>query len=128
MSGSYPVDSILTICASWQKKRLPASLFGYIDGGSDDKYTLRASTLSFDQHSLMQKALVDVSEIDLSTTVLGKKIDWPVLCAPTGMSRIFRHEGERAVAREAAKSGTFYSLSTLSTTSIERAGQKNKSQ
>jgi len=106
------------------KMRLPASLFGYIDGGSDDEYTLCRNTAAFDQYGLMQRALVDVSEIDLSTTVLGCKVDWPVLCAPTGMSRMFHHDGERAVAREAAKSGTFYSLSTLSTTSIEDVGRE----
>ena len=106
------------------KMRLPASLFGYIDGGSDDEYTLCQNTAAFDQYGLMQRALVDVSEVDLSTTVLGRKVGWPLLCAPTGMSRMFHHDGERAVAREAAKSGTFYSLSTLSTTSIEDVGRE----
>lgn len=104
------------------KGRLPAALFGYIDGGSDDERTLRGNTLAFDQHDLLQRALVDVSQIDLSTTVLGKKIDWPVICAPTGMTRMFHYQGEKAVAREAARMGTFYSLSTLSTTSIEDVG------
>ncbi|TNE86125.1 MAG: alpha-hydroxy-acid oxidizing protein [Gammaproteobacteria bacterium] len=120
LSRCFNIDDLRKLA----KKRLPASLFGYIDGGSDDEYTLRNNTSAFDHYALMQRILVDVSEIDLSTTVLGKKIDWPVLCAPTGMSRMFHHEGERAVAREAAKSGTFYSLSTLSTTSIEDVGRE----
>ena len=118
LSRCFNIDDLRSLA----KKRLPASLFGYIDGGSDDEQTLRGNTSAFDHYGLMQRALVDVSSIDLSTTVLGKKIDWPVLCAPTGMSRMFHHDGERAVAREAAKSGTFYSLSTLSTTSIEDVG------
>ena len=42
-----------------------------------------------------------------------------MLCSPTGMSRLFHHEGERAVARAAARAGTYYSLSTLGTCSIE---------
>lgn len=104
------------------KRRLPASLFGYIDGGSDDERTLRGNTSSFDQYQLLQRALVDVSHLDLTTTVLGQKIDWPVICAPTGMTRMFHYQGEKAVAREAARAGTFYSLSTLSTTSIEDVG------
>ncbi len=118
LSRCFNIDDLRSLA----KKRLPASLFGYIDGGSDDEQTLRGNISAFDHYGLMQRALVDVSSIDLSTTVLGKKIDWPVLCAPTGMSRMFHHDGERAVAREAAKSGTFYSLSTLSTTSIEDVG------
>ncbi|MEZ5528791.1 MAG: alpha-hydroxy acid oxidase [Porticoccaceae bacterium] len=120
LSRCFNIDDLRKLA----KKRLPASLFGYIDGGSDDEYTLRRNTSAFDRYGLMQRALVDVSKIDLSTTVLGRKVDWPVLCAPTGMSRMFHHEGERAVAREAAKSGTFYSLSTLSTTSIEDVGRE----
>lgn len=104
------------------KRRLPASLFGYIDGGSDDECTLRGNTSSFDQYQLLQRALVDVSHLNLTTTVLGQKIDWPVICAPTGMTRMFHYQGEKAVAREAARAGTFYSLSTLSTTSIEDVG------
>ncbi len=120
LSRCFNIDDLRKLA----KKRLPTSLFGYIDGGSDDEHTLRRNTSAFDQYGLMQRALVDVSEIDLSTTVLGQKVDWPVLCAPTGMSRMFHHDGERAVAREAAKSGTFYSLSTLSTTSIEDVGRE----
>jgi len=120
LSRCFNIDDLRKLA----KKRLPASLFGYIDGGSDDEHTLRRNTSAFDQYGLMQRALVDVSEIDLSATVLGQKVDWPVLCAPTGMSRMFHHDGERAVAREAAKSGTFYSLSTLSTTSIEDVGRE----
>ena len=108
------------------QRRLPASLFGYIDGGSDDEKSLRQNSSAFDQYDLLHRALVDISEIDLSTTVLGKKIDWPVICAPTGMSRMFHYQGEKAVAREAARTGTFYSLSTLSTTSIENIGAETE--
>ena len=43
----------------------------------------------------------------------------PLLCAPTGMSRLFHRDGERAVARAAERAGIYYSLSTLATTSIE---------
>ena len=51
--------------------------------------------------------------------MLGQKIEWPVFIAPTGASRLFHHEAEPAVVRAADKFGTIYSLSTLSTTSIE---------
>ena len=84
--------------------------------------TLRGSTSIFDECQLVPTALSDVSKIDLSTTVFGKKIDWPVIMAPTGTNRLFHHEGERAVAKAAAETGTFYSLSTMSTVSIEEIG------
>ena len=104
------------------RRRLPAPLCHFIDGGADDEVTLRGSTSSFDDCQLVPTALSDVSSIDMSTTVFGRKIDWPVIMAPTGTNRLFHHEGERAVAKVAAETGTFYSLSTMSKMSIEEIG------
>ena len=101
------------------KKRLPAPLFHYIDGGSDDEITLRRNTEAFDKVRLIPNVLADLSAMDLSVKVLGQDIEWPVFCSPTGMSRLFHHHGERAVCRAAHKAGTMYTLSTLSTVSIE---------
>lgn len=101
------------------KQRLPAPMFHYIDGGSDDEWSLRRNTTAFDDYELLPNYLRDISAIDTSTTLLGQKISWPVFLAPTGMSRLFHHEAEPAVARAAQKSGTFYTLSTMGTTRIE---------
>ena len=104
------------------RRRLPAPLFHYIDGGADDESTLRRNTEAFDEVRLVPEALIDVANVDLSTEVLGQKLEWPVFLSPTGMSRLFHHDGERAAARAAARSGTMYSLSSLSTVSIEEIG------
>jgi L-lactate dehydrogenase (cytochrome) len=101
------------------KQRLPAPMFHYIDGGSDDEWSLRRNTTAFDDYELWPNYLRDVSAIDLSTTLLGQKVAWPVVLAPTGMSRLFHHEAEPAVARAAQTFGTFYTLSTMGTTRIE---------
>jgi L-lactate dehydrogenase (cytochrome) len=101
------------------KRKLPWPIFNYMDGGADDEITLRRNTSAFDDYELLPTQLSDISNIDLSTTVLGKKIDWPVFLAPTGASRLFHHDKEPAVARAAKKFGTIYSLSTLGTTTIE---------
>lgn len=101
------------------RKRLPAPMFHYIDGGGGDEWTLRRNITAFDRYELLPRYLIDVQQIDTSTTVLGQPIEWPVVCAPTGMSRLFHHEGEVAVARATAASGTLYSLSSLSSVSIE---------
>lgn len=101
------------------KQRLPAPMFHYIDGGSDDEWSLRRNTTAFDDYELLPNYLRDISAIDTGTTLLGQKISWPVFLAPTGMSRLFHHEAEPAVARAAQKSGTFYTLSTMGTTRIE---------
>jgi len=102
-------------------RRLPAPMFHYIDGAAGDEWTMRRNTDAFDDYELVPRFLVDVSEIDLSTTVFGQKIDMPFFCAPTAMSRLFHHDGEQAVARAANRAGTMYSLSSISTTSIEEA-------
>ena len=104
------------------KKRLPAPLFHYIDGGADDEVTLRRNIEVFDNCRLIPNALADLTGMELGVNVLGQDIDWPVFCSPTAMSRLFHHEGEHAVARAAHKLKTMYSLSSLSTTSIEEVG------
>ncbi len=103
-------------------KRLPAPLFHYLEGGADDEWTLRRNTSAFDDYELLPTQLRDVAQVDATTALLGLKLDWPVFLAPTGMSRLFHHEAEPAVARAAAKFGTLYSLSTVATTKLEDIG------
>ena len=57
------------------KKKLPAPIFHYIDGGADDETTLKRNTNSFDDCDLIPNILRSVGEPDLSTTVFGRKID-----------------------------------------------------
>lgn len=104
------------------RRRLPEPLFHFMDGGADDEATLRRNVSAFDACQLLPSSLADTSNLDISTTVLGQNISWPVILSPTGINRLFHHEGERAVARAAAKSGTIYSLSTMSNVSIEEIG------
>ena len=99
--------------------RMPSPMFHYMDGAADDEVNLKRSSSSFDDYELLPHHLKDISEIDCSTTILGRTIDMPVLCSPTGMSRLFHHDGELAVARSAARANTVYSLSTMGTHSIE---------
>jgi L-lactate dehydrogenase (cytochrome) len=101
------------------KRALPLPLFDFMDGGAEDERTLARNIAAFDRHALLPNTLVDVSAIDTRTTVLGEPIGWPVVLAPTGMTRMFHPAGERAVARAAARAGTIYSLSTMSSVSIE---------
>ena len=80
---------------------------------------MRRNSTAFDDYALLPRTLRDVSAIDMSTTLLGHKIALPFICSPTGMSRLFNIGAERAVARAVARAGTFYSLSTMATTTIE---------
>ena len=101
------------------KKKLPSPIFHYIDGGSDDEATLRRNTESFNSCDLIPNVLTDVSNVDLSTQVFGQKISFPLFLSPTAMHRLYHHEGEFAAAKAAEKMGTMFSMSTMSTTSME---------
>ena len=101
------------------KKNLPAPIFHYIDGGSDDESTLKRNTESFSKCDLVPNILTSVGQPDLSTTVLGQKIDMPLFLSPVAMQRLFHHEGDKASARAAEKFGTFYSMSTMANSTIE---------
>jgi len=105
------------------KKKLPSPIFHYIDGGSDDEITLKRNTNSFNGCDLIPNVLTGACDIDLSTTVLGQKIDFPLFLSATAMHRLYHHQGERATAKAAEKMGTMFGLSTMSTTSIEEIGQ-----
>ena len=107
------------------RRRLPAPVFNYLDGGADDEFSLRRNSQAFDDYELMPAQLHDVSRIELRSTLFGESVDWPVMISPTGASRLFHADGEPAVARAASKFGMFYSLSTLGTTSIEDAAKAN---
>lgn len=104
------------------ERQLPAPLFHYLDGGADDEWSLRNNTFAFDKYTLLPEQLSDVSAIDTTTRVLGVDMSIPLILSPTGMSRLFHHKKELAVAKAAAEAGVMYSLSTMSTTRIEDVG------
>ena len=108
------------------KKKLPSPIFHYIDGGSDDEVTLNRNTEAFNDCDLIPNVLADVENIDLSTTVLGQKIDFPLFPSPTAMHRLYHHEGERASAKAVEKMGTIFGTSTMGTVSIEEIAKVNK--
>ena len=109
------------------KKKLPSPIFHYIDGGADDEITLKRNTDSFNNCDLIPNVLTGASDIDLSTTVLGQKISFPLFLSATAMHRLYHHEGERATAKAAEKADTMFGISTMSTTSIEEIGSLTNS-
>ncbi len=101
------------------KRKLPSPIFHYIDGAADDEITYKRNTASFDSCDLVPNVLSGVDEVDMSTTVMGQKLDMPLYCAPTALQRLFHYEGELGVAKAAEKFGTMFGISSLGTASIE---------
>ena len=79
------------------KKKLPSPIFHYIDGAADDEMTYQRNTSAFDDVDLVPNVLRGVEDVDLSTTIFGKKLDLPFYCAPTALQRLFQYEGEISV-------------------------------
>jgi isopentenyl diphosphate isomerase/L-lactate dehydrogenase-like FMN-dependent dehydrogenase len=101
------------------KKKLSRMAYDYFRSGADAERTLKATERAFRRYEIWYRVLCDVSERDLTTTVLGMPVPAPILIAPTAYHRLAHPEGEIATARAAAEAGTIYVLSTLATTSIE---------
>lgn len=101
------------------ERRLPRPLYDYICGGADDERTAAANVASFERYDLVPNYLSDIRSLHTGRRVLGCSLAWPLILAPTGMSRMFHPDGELGVARAAATSGAGYSLSTMATASIE---------
>jgi (S)-2-hydroxy-acid oxidase len=97
---------------------LPRQVYDYYRSGAHDQITLADNMNAFNRLVLRPRCLVDVSRIDMSTTVLGQRISSPICVAPTAMQRMAHPEGELATARAAASLGTLMTLSSLSTTNL----------
>ena len=101
------------------QRRLPRSVFDYLDGGAEGELTLAENCRAFRDVLFRPRGAVAVGSCDLKTTVLGHELSFPALLAPVGYSRLMHPEGEIAAAREAGKAGTVYILSTISGHKLE---------
>ena len=99
------------------RKRTPKVVFDYVEGGAVDEIAYARTRDALSRIEINSRVLRDVSDIDTSTTILGKKIDLPICFAPTGYTRLMHHVGEPAVANVAADKNLIYALSTMGTTS-----------
>jgi L-lactate dehydrogenase (cytochrome) len=101
------------------KNRLPGPIFHYIDGAADDEVTYRRNTEAYNDCDLVPNVLAGVEAIDMTTTVMGQKLEMPLFLSPTALQRLFHHDGERAVGKAAEQFGTMFGISSLGTVSIE---------
>ena len=96
------------------RRRLPPFLFEYIDGGSYAEVTLRRNVADLEAIALRQRVLTDVSTIDVSTELFGRKMALPVALAPIGLAGMNARRGEVQAARAAEAAGIPFCLSTVS--------------
>lgn len=105
------------------RKRLPRTIFEFIDGGAFDEVSLRANRTDFEKHRFMTRVLTDVSTCERATTIVGTPAKAPLVLAPTGLAGILHRRGELSASRAANAAGVPYCLSTMATCSIEQIAQ-----
>ncbi len=98
---------------------LPKVIFDFVDGGSGDEVTMRRNEAAYDRWSIVPRFLVDVSDVDLSTTVLDRPLPIPLLGSPAGLLGLIHADGEAALATAVSDVGSVYSLAAMSSYSLE---------
>ena len=101
------------------KRRLPRMFYDYADSGSWTEGTYRANEADFQEILLRQRVAIDLSKRSTRTRMAGVEVAMPVAIAPTGLTGMYRADGEILAARAAEKFGVPFTLSTMSICSIE---------
>lgn len=99
-------------------RRLPRSVFDYLEGGAEDEVSLRRNRTSFDDWTFVPR-WGSVADLDLGSRLLGGPVALPLTLSPTGGTRLFHRDGEIGAARAARDAGIPYGLAHLSTTTME---------
>src|SRR5438309_482708 len=101
------------------RRKVPRAFFDYAEAGSYSEATLRANREDLERIKLRQRVLVDVSQRDLATTIMGEKVSLPLALAPIGLCGMQHGDGEILACRAAQAAGIPFTLSTMSICSIE---------
>jgi isopentenyl diphosphate isomerase/L-lactate dehydrogenase-like FMN-dependent dehydrogenase len=101
------------------KKRLPKSVYEYVEGGTEGRLTVAANRNSFNEIEFLPRAGIVSDKVDLRTTILGCELSMPVIVAPAGFIRLAHRHGEVGAAKAAGAAGTAIGISTLSSYPIE---------
>jgi 4-hydroxymandelate oxidase len=115
LQNVFKLDDFIPIA----EKKLDAPALAYIAGGAGDEITLKNNASALRARRLRPRVLVDVSDVDPSTTMLGTQVSMPVGLAPTGFNRLAHPDGEVGPTRAAAQAGVIHCVSTLSSCSLE---------
>lgn len=93
--------------------------WAYYSSGCDDEITLRSNHLAYHRYFFKPRILVDVSSIDLSTTMLDTKVDAPFYITATALGKLGHPDGEKVLTRSAAKHNIIQMIPTLASCSFD---------
>src|SRR5438045_1825820 len=85
------------------RHKVPRMFFEYAESGSYAEETLRANRRDFEAITLRQRVLIDASQRNTGTQILGESVSVPLVLAPIGLCGMQRGNGEILAAKAAAK-------------------------
>jgi lactate 2-monooxygenase len=100
-------------------QRVDPRTLAYVFGAAGSEDTMQANQRAFQHWRIVPRILRDVSQRDLSVTVLGTEMPAPLALAPIGTPTIVHPDGELAVARSAAALGLVMAVSTVTARTLE---------
>jgi len=101
------------------RETLPDEAWHYYSSGADDEICLRENRAAFSRIRLRPRILVDVKNIDMSTSISGIKSSLPLYLTATALGKLAHDDGELAITRAAHKAGVIYMLPTLSSCTVD---------
>jgi len=101
------------------RRNLSQNVWDYLTGGAESETTMRRNRFGLDSLAFRPRVLVDVSDLDASTTFLGHKLRIPVMLAPIGSLQSFTPEGGVTVAKAAEEFGTINFVSSVTQPGLE---------
>src|ERR1051325_8346930 len=121
MNERRMLQKVLTLAdmEELSKKRMSHIAHAYLSGGAGDEITLRANSEQWARIRLNPNILEDVSEIDVTTEILGQSLDLPILLAPAAIHRLWHRKGEMGVVEGANQGKVTLVTSTFATESVE---------
>ena len=116
-----PADPNLINLADYERvaaERLAPGPLAYFTGGAGDEVALRDNRAAFARQAIVPRVMRDVSSLDPSVELLGRRWPSPIFIAPTALQRMAHPDGELATARAAAARGITLTLSTSASTDL----------
>ncbi len=105
------------------RANLNQNAWDYIVGAAETETTLRRNRMALDEIAFRPRVLRDVSRVDASVELFGRKLRLPVMIAPVGALEIFDPAGAAAVVRGVGKFGAAHMLSSVSDPGLEKVAE-----
>jgi 4-hydroxymandelate oxidase len=98
----------------------------FCDTGADDEITAKENIDAWRRLKLRPRMLRDIVEVDTGVTLLGSKLNTPIVVAPTGRHHLVHADGERETARGTAAAGALFVMSTSGSTTVEDVAKESR--